>query len=318
MQSWKKLCKKGFLELQLFKMESEVESTDNPKTKYNLHPIVASMVKLSQFEHRQSDRANDIMQELGLTYSEAKLYMALARLSHPSTVNALSQSSNTARQDVYRILEALQKLGLAEKIVATPTLFKAIPIKEGTSILIERRRVKTLALEKESKRLFSQLSQLPDEMLDDSEKFVLIPKGEVLVRRVEETIKATQKTIRVITPWNESVQWISSLQESWMQALQRNVTVHWITEKPQTVEPKASPVDAVFSHPNFEVRTLSKPIQKRLGIYDSKQALVATNKHTKAGESPTLWTNNAAIVYVLKDYFEMKWEAATRFEKGMK
>ena len=297
-------------------MESEVESTDNPKTKYNLNPIVVSMVILSQFEHRKSGRASAIMQELGLTFSQTKLYIALFRLSRPSNVIALSRSSNTARQDVYRILEELHKLGLIEKIVATPTLFKAIPIKEGTSILIERQRMKTLALEKETNRLFHTLSQLPYKMPAESQKFVLIPKGEVLVRRIEETIKATQKTIRAITPWNEFVQWISSLQESWMQALQRNVAVQWITEKPQTVKPKASPVDAVFSHPNFKVRTLFKSIEKRLGIYDSKQALIATNKNAKAGESPALWTNNAAIVYVLKDYFEMKWEAATRFEKG--
>jgi len=40
---------------------------------------------------------------------------------------SLFEVSGVARQDVYRVLLELQKLGIVEKIIATPNRFRALP-----------------------------------------------------------------------------------------------------------------------------------------------------------------------------------------------
>ena len=77
----------------------------------------------------QEDCINSLM-ELGLTLVQAKIYLTLTKLDN-ATIKAISKNSNLARQDIYRIIPSLQKLGLVEKIIDKPTKYKATPIKIG-------------------------------------------------------------------------------------------------------------------------------------------------------------------------------------------
>jgi len=79
-----------------------------------------------------------ILTDLGLTLLQAKTYLALSQLGK-ATVKTISKTANVARQDVYRVMLALEKLGLAEKIVAKPTMYKATPIKEGIYFCFKRK-----------------------------------------------------------------------------------------------------------------------------------------------------------------------------------
>lgn len=68
---------------------------------------------------------------LGLTYLQAKVYVTLLRLGDVGAeVRKIASASVIARQDVYRILPALQKMGLVEKVVAIPTIYRPIPLEE--------------------------------------------------------------------------------------------------------------------------------------------------------------------------------------------
>lgn len=62
--------------------------------------------------------------ELGLTSLQAKIYLALAQTGN-ATIRNIAKNSKIARQDVYRIMPSLQKLGLAEQIVVSPTMYKS-------------------------------------------------------------------------------------------------------------------------------------------------------------------------------------------------
>ena len=84
------------------------------------------------------DECVQILTDLGLTLLQARTYFALSKL-RKATIKTISKASNIARQDVYRIMPALEKLGLAEKIIATPTMYKATPIKEGIYFLLQKK-----------------------------------------------------------------------------------------------------------------------------------------------------------------------------------
>ena len=79
------------------------------------------------------------LRELGLTLSQARVYLALVRLGKHSTVKAVSVFSKVARQDVYRTLTELRELSLVEMVIGNPALFMAIPLQETIAIMVERK-----------------------------------------------------------------------------------------------------------------------------------------------------------------------------------
>src|ERR1039458_8159881 len=79
-----------------------------------------------------------MLMNLGLTLLQAKVYLTLAELGK-AEVKRISNASNVARPDVYRVISTLEQIGLAEKIITVPTMYKATPIKEGYYILLQNR-----------------------------------------------------------------------------------------------------------------------------------------------------------------------------------
>jgi sugar-specific transcriptional regulator TrmB len=261
------------------------------------------------------EHGEKILHEMGLSISQAKLYVALVRMRTCATANALSNSSNVARQDVYRILEELQNLGLVEKIIANPALFKAISIGEATSTLIEKRREKTRTLLEDTAELLGEFPEENPPTFQDKQQIVLMPKGGTVERRIGKAIKTTKKKICAISPWNEFTQWMFKLNQSWKQAFERDVKVHWITDsKPQNLDSIIEIACDVLGNPNFNLRILPQPLpMTRLSIYDHREAFIAITEKQSAAESPALWTNNPTIVAILTDYFEMKWNQAQQY-----
>lgn len=259
------------------------------------------------------DHGEKILHELGLTFSQARVYIALVRIGDRTTARAISNFLNMARQDVYQLVAELQKLGLVELIVGKPEMFRAIPMQETISILIDRRKRKTNALLSEATELLeTHLEKTEATIQQTNRQFLLIPEKEVLIHRIRKAIETAQKSIRAITTWKEMIQWLLLLDKSWSQALKRNVNIQWITEK--QVNPSSNPenIGAFLKNPCFKLKTMPDPEKKRLFIYDYKGVFIATLRKANAAESPALWTNNPAVIEILRDYFETKWKARTK------
>jgi len=95
------------------------------------------------------ERNVEMLIDFGLTGNQARVYLAIARLKL-ATVGQISKISKVRREDVYRILPKLEKMGLVEKLLGKPTKIRATPVEEALSVLIKheedtaRERVSTL------------------------------------------------------------------------------------------------------------------------------------------------------------------------------
>jgi len=83
--------------------------------------------------------------DLGLTYIQAKVYLALAKYG-AAKISTLSKLSDVARPDLYRTLTRLYDLGLVVKIVQAPVHFKALPIEDALRFCLKRSIVNTRRL----------------------------------------------------------------------------------------------------------------------------------------------------------------------------
>lgn len=109
----------------------------------------------------QDEQVQTLM-NLGLTYVQSRAYISLAKLGIADT-KTVAKSSDIARQDIYRIMSSLEVMGLAEKVIAKTTKYKATPVKDGLPILLERKKSTVLEAEKQVQNFFKTFQ-------DNSEK----------------------------------------------------------------------------------------------------------------------------------------------------
>ena len=72
---------------------------------------------------------------LGLTLNQAKVYLAILKLQK-TTVGQVASFSKVRREDVYRILPSLEKMGLIERFLGKPTEIRATRVSDSLASLV--------------------------------------------------------------------------------------------------------------------------------------------------------------------------------------
>jgi sugar-specific transcriptional regulator TrmB len=247
-----------------------------------------------------------ILTRLGLTISQAKVYLALLELEK-ATGKTISKHSEVARQETYRVLAELEEKGLVEKIIAVPTEFKAIPIEDFVSSLIERRKKEISETEKEATILLQKLKEKNSNSLQEDETQLSLVSERVAVRRKEKTLEAIERSFDVVSSFRDPHSVLFIDVEEMAEALQRGVEIRVIIDKPDEEKLLSDITKHLKQHSNFKIKYLLKAPEALISIYDKKEAWVCTCTHPVLEECATLRTNNPCLLAILQDCFEMMW-----------
>jgi len=245
--------------------------------------------------------------QLGLTPNQSKLYLSLLRAGK-STGRTLSKETSFARQEVYRILEGLHERGLVEKILNTPTEFKAVKIQESISILMLE---KTRELEQTKERIQSLIDEYSpmEEVTPEKEyRFLLIPPKRLVNETRERMLENSKKSIQLITTKRRFIQGISHFFEIYERSLQRNVDAKIIVntcEKTDSIG--TNKLQLLERYPNFSLRAVAQS-KSNILIIDKSEAMITLHPKVDLGASPVLWTNHPELVAVFQDYFQSIWK----------
>ncbi len=89
-----------------------------------------------------NDENTDLLLGLGLSLNQARVYLAILKLEK-TTVGQVAKFSKVRREDVYRILPSLEKMGLIERLMGKPAEVRATPISDALSFLVaeEKRQI---------------------------------------------------------------------------------------------------------------------------------------------------------------------------------
>jgi sugar-specific transcriptional regulator TrmB len=246
---------------------------------------------------------------LGLTNSQAKVYLALAKLGE-TPAKEISTVTHVARQEVYRVLVGLQKLGLVEKIVSVPSKFRAISTDDAFSILMERRKRETSELQATISEMLKKFKSNNVQMaLEEETKFSLVPE-QATVRAEKKTLENVRRSFDVITSWRNPHSVMYAGMEGIADALQRGIEIRVIIDKPEDEKILANIVKHLNKFPTFKIRYLLNAPKALISVYDNGEALVCTCINPGVKECPTLWTDNPCLLSILQDYFEMLWLGA--------
>lgn len=250
--------------------------------------------------------------DLGLTLVQARVYLALARLS-TSKISVLSKASDVARPDVYRTLNKLYELGLVEKIVKNPVQFKALTIEEGIKVLLAKKQEEYERLKSETDELlnsFKRKSLLND--IDAANQFVLIPQKEAVINRIRQAIDNSKYSVSVVISWKRFVHGVGDVfLESAQKASKRKINYRFIVEKAPSEDVVESGNRLWNIYPSFQARFLTHTPKTVFGLYDDKELFIIVNPAMDISGSPALWTNNSSLISLVQDYFEMLWQTAS-------
>jgi len=149
----------------------------------------------SRRENKVIDREKnlDILIQLGLTKLQAKVYLTLTKLGKTS-VKTISDTTKIDRAQVYQVIAKLQEIGLIQKILATPILFKPISLQEGMQILLERKAKEFSDIEEKTIKIIqkNRENKIENPFQNNEDQFMLIPGKETHNREFIKLFENTQ------------------------------------------------------------------------------------------------------------------------------
>ena len=257
-----------------------------------------------------SEKNVEMLINFGLTRNQAKVYIAVARLRLAS-VGQISKASKVRREDVYRLLPKLEKMGLVEKLLGTPTKIRATPVEEALSILIKQEedtaRERVSALKAKTKTFLKHFARAPRLEVEEKAHFALLSKRESIMGKMLTMMKKAEREFNIVFSRNQIMQLIHNFAEQLTRTIKKGVRIRIISEVPEyedslprVIEERISPGDSV------DLRYMDLPSSHYM-IVDFTEALISTTTEGNMAENPCLWTNSDSLVGVFQGDFENLW-----------
>jgi sugar-specific transcriptional regulator TrmB len=247
---------------------------------------------------------------------QARIYLNLAKLGQ-ATIATISKTAQLDRSEVYRGISQLQKLGLVEKIINTPSIFKSTPLRDGLAIMLERKtneyhgtKIKTEQLIRKSKE-YEGIETLHEEKT----QFIIVPEREVALRRWIKATENAQKSLDYIIRWEGIINGLTERSECSKRMLDRGVKIRGIVSEPKSSEIFSRGISDYKKRGSYNVRYILTIPPAVFSIFDKKEVLLNIVTAPLPKDTPNLWSNNPCIAAVVQDYFELKWRTAERFPK---
>jgi sugar-specific transcriptional regulator TrmB len=243
------------------------------------------------------------LEKFGLSPNQAKTYLTLVRLGK-STAKGLWQNSDIPREEVYRKLKDLQEMGFVEKILSTPRLFRAIPLKTALEVLLRKKSEELSQLQLDSEVLMqsAQKSTFGDKFKNSVETIV-IPKQGAIIERAKKELLGLKKSLDCVLSWEKADGWFSAHYEIFEELLKRNVQIRWIIGKRED----KGLINRVKKLPNshlFEVKEVPRAPEACFGIYDGTVLLLDTSATSGFIQTSVLWSNNPSLIKLSQNYFD--------------
>ena len=247
---------------------------------------------------------------LGLTKQQAKVYHALIQ-SKKATANDISEVSEVARPDVYRVLDELEKVGFVTRVIAKPMKFQAIPIDKCLTLLMKLRIDKTSDLADRIRYLIENFSPT-NSVSGESEvrnQFILLPKKMPVYLKTETMLRNAKGCVCFLGLTRRMISWLSNYSSLFEKMLERQVDCRMIIPE---FEPTQEPFCSLKKHSNFGLRVVAKTSSiAGFSVWDRKELLLTTSTVDSATPAPTLWSNNEGLVNLALDYFDLLWANAS-------
>ena len=252
------------------------------------------------------------LESFGFTVNQAKVYLSIVQ-SGKTRVGRISKGTQLHRQDIYKLLPKLEKMGLITKTIDKPFMIEAIPIDKALETLISKEREKSneriTHLENNLKEMVNSIQKQPE--IKEEARFSLLTTDEAIRNRARLTFKKIKREFLLVTNI-EHIQTSSMHFRDFLQTIadsKAKTRLIIVTKDDNDMTKQAMEKIAPFTG-QFAARSINKTTCKNYQIIDNKEIWIATQQKTETGNPCMLWTNDQNIIDVYKENFKKAWNRA--------
>ncbi len=257
----------------------------------------------------QEEEDIETLTDLGLTLLQAKTYLTLAKLG-TANIKTAAKVADIARQNMYQVIPSLQKLGLVEKILTSPAIYKATPMEEGLGILLQHKTKQYAELRSKTKKLIDHChTKSIISPQEEEAQFIVTSEAGLVTKRLENQIYSAKRSIDTVSTWQCCGFMLCHYKSEISKALKKGVKFRALTDKEQI--DKLSPLELknLKSNPLFQIRYSTIPIQIRMTIADQQDVNLCISTSANRG-LPNMWSNNPNFAKLAIGWFEEMWKEA--------
>lgn len=249
----------------------------------------------------------------GLTGNQAKVYLSIVQ-SGTTSVNRISKDTRLHRQDIYKMLPKLEKMGLITKTIDMPFMVNAVPIETGLHdlfLMFKQKSEENLnSLECNVRDLIDQVKAKPSE--DQDTKLTLLTTDKAIKNREDLSFKNTTNNIDFIIDeelLNTAV--IRYVCDHLQTSAKNGIGIRLIIEAPECSDLIRRFLAKINCDNNcFTAKIALNTRSKNYQIFDSRELCISTQQKTESEFPCILWTNDENIIIIYKDHFAKIWEEA--------
>lgn len=268
-----------------------------------------------------------VLKTFGLTDKESELYIFLARHS-PLRSGEIAKGIHTHRVEVYRMLGNLQKKGVIERTLESPTRFTAVPLEKVLDAFIKARQEETAAMERTKESVlidWKNISRI--ESKQALEKFVVVEGNKKIYSKILQMTRETKNQLSVITS-------ILGLARADSHGILDAMVNHPLREKiffrflTELTDANIETFKTFFKRIrktgiSFKGRnpTSGLSLSPRMALRDREEILVfirpTAETLEEAQEDVCLWTNCKTLVESFSAIFEDLWTNSTEVKQAI-
>ena len=261
----------------------------------------------------------EILAEFGLTENQAKVFLATTKLGTP-TVAEVADASEVRREEIYRLLPELEKIGLIERLLGKPLRLKTLdPASSITTLVnLEREKAKDRIseLSMKSKKLLQFLGEhevVPShaEMTSD---FSLIQEKESIRISLFELITKAKKQIDILFSRKDLIWLVSTQGESLQKAFEDGIKIRIMSEPTSGRDRIPKILRRQFPGlAEVPLKYLLNPTAFYI-ITDKSKLIMITSGVEHLPSATCLWTNNMSLVSMTSSSFEGHWHDSVHWK----
>jgi len=253
--------------------------------------------------------------EFGLTINQAKVYLSTVKQGLIS-VNEIAGFTKLYRQDIYKILGKLEKMGLITIKVNTPIMIEAIPVKKALNSLLstERKKAKErlTRLEINSKELIKILGTQQQQLKEKKEdpQFTLMKAYAAINNKADMAFENARINCSIVMNLELITQWKYYFHKHFQTLAEKQVKVRVIVEALENENEnvaKRAIKKIIPNNGDFIVKLIRKSKSKPYHIIDQKELWIKTRKKTQSGFPCVLLTNSKNVIQLYEENFEHMW-----------
>ncbi len=253
--------------------------------------------------------------ECGFTVNQAKVYFRIVQ-SESTCVSEIAESTQLFRQDIYKILYKLEKMGLITKTIDEPFIIQAIPVEQCLMSIASAERKK--ANERIS-RLETNLKELTDQLrkqqtlkkkktLEQERKFILLKTDSEIAHMRDLAFKNLRNEFDWVTNLDLITRLADTFSENFKLIARRQAKIRIIVENLKNDDLVKQTLEKIKPHQgDFAVKLIHKSKSLPYQIFDHEQLWIIRKKVTQRGYPNVFWTNSRNITEFYEENFRKAW-----------